>query len=257
MGVVHVKSYLLATTGLLALAGVAQAADLPRRVAPPPVYPVAPPVFTWTGFYAGVNAGGAVGGDFRASTTSPRPAALPASRAEVSAAGFVAGGTVGYNYQFTPNNGFVVGIETDANYSDIHNNFRASAGAAGNATGGLKTDTYFVTVRGRIGYAWGPLLAYATGGWAFTEIGARGSATVPGLVAPTSFNASIPVDGYTVGAGLEYMITPALSVKGEYLYADFERDVRFRALGTQFGLRTGLDTHLLKVGINYHFNLFN
>ncbi|MBK3420453.1 porin family protein, partial [Methylobacterium sp. IIF4SW-B5] len=49
------KSYLLATAGLLALAGAAQAADLPRRVAPPPVYPVAPPAFTWTGFYAGVN----------------------------------------------------------------------------------------------------------------------------------------------------------------------------------------------------------
>ena len=256
MGVVHVKSYLLATAGLLALAGAAQAADMPRRVAPPPVYPVAPPAFTWTGFYAGVNAGGAVGGDFRASTTSPRPAALPAARGEASAAGFVAGGTVGYNYQFTPNNGFVVGVEVDANYADIHNEFRASAGTA-SANGALKTDTYFVTVRGRVGYAWGPLLAYATGGWAFTEIGARGIATGPGLVLPASFNASLPVDGYTVGAGLEYMITPTLSVKGEYLYADLERDVRFRALGTQFGIRTGLDAHLLKVGINYHFNLFN
>ena len=86
---------------------------------------------------------------------------------------------------------------------------------------------------------------------------ARGIATGPGLVLPASFNASLPVDGYTVGAGLEYMITPTLSVKGEYLYADLERDVRFRALGTQFGIRTGLDAHLLKVGINYHFNLFN
>ncbi|WP_171070125.1 outer membrane protein [Methylobacterium terricola] len=251
------KSSLLAAGSLIALAGGAHAADLPRRVAPPPVVMAAPPVFTWTGFYAGVNAGGAVGGDFRAATTAPRPAALPASRAEVSAAGFVAGGTVGYNYQFTPGNGFVVGVEADAGYSDIHNEFRASANATGNVNGALKTDTYFVTVRGRVGYAWGPLLAYATGGWAFTEIGARGSVTAPGLIAPTSFNASIPVDGYTVGGGLEYMITQNLSVKGEYLYSDFSRDVRFRALGTQFGVRTGLDTHQLKVGINYHFNLFN
>ncbi|OAS23398.1 outer membrane protein [Methylobacterium platani] len=254
------KSISLAAAGLFALAcGVpsgARAADLPRRFAPQPVL-AAPPAFTWTGFYAGVNAGGAVGGDFRAETTAPRPAALPASRAEVSAGGFVAGGTAGYNYQFTPGRGIVVGVEADAGYADLHNQFRVGAGAAGTASGGLTTDTYFVTARGRVGYAWGPLLAYATGGWGFTEIGVRGSAALPGRVAPASFNARVPVDGYTVGAGLEYMIVPNLSVKGEYLYSDLGRDVRFPAAGTGFGVRTGLDTHQLKLGLNYHFNLFN
>ncbi|MFH6782501.1 MULTISPECIES: outer membrane protein [Methylobacterium] len=249
------KSSLLAAGGLLMLAGGAFAADLPRRMAPPVL--AAPPAFTWTGFYAGVNAGGAVGGDFRAQTTAPRPAALPASRAEASATGFVAGGTVGYNYQFTPNNGLVVGVEADAGYSDIHNQFRVAVGTGRSAEGGLHTDTYFATIRGRVGYAWGPLLAYATGGWGFTEIGVRGTATLPGLVAPLAFNATVPVDGYTVGAGLEYLITPAISVKGEYLYSDFSRDIRFRAVGTQFGVRTGLETHQLKMGLNYHFNLFN
>ncbi len=48
------KSFLLAGVAATLLAGAATAADLPRRVAPPPVFtPV--PVFTWTGFYGGLH----------------------------------------------------------------------------------------------------------------------------------------------------------------------------------------------------------
>src|ERR671912_2332842 len=52
------KRFLLSTVALVGFAGIASAADLPRRVAPPPVVPIIP-VFTWTGFYFGVNAGAA------------------------------------------------------------------------------------------------------------------------------------------------------------------------------------------------------
>ncbi|SFG99965.1 outer membrane immunogenic protein, partial [Methylobacterium gossipiicola] len=50
------KSLFLASTATALLVGAASAADLPRRAAPPPVF-VPVPVFTWTGFYAGFNAG--------------------------------------------------------------------------------------------------------------------------------------------------------------------------------------------------------
>src|SRR5215207_5383018 len=48
------KKFLLSSVALLGFTAGAMAADLPRR-APPVFVPV--PVFTWTGFYVGVNAG--------------------------------------------------------------------------------------------------------------------------------------------------------------------------------------------------------
>src|SRR4051794_41907871 len=49
------KKFLLSSVALLGFTAGAMAADLPRRSAPPVFVPV--PVFTWTGFYVGVNAG--------------------------------------------------------------------------------------------------------------------------------------------------------------------------------------------------------
>ncbi|HZH51989.1 MAG TPA: porin family protein, partial [Microvirga sp.] len=51
------KKLLLASVALFGFAGAASAADLPVRAAPPAPVVAAVPVFTWTGFYVGVNAG--------------------------------------------------------------------------------------------------------------------------------------------------------------------------------------------------------
>ncbi len=134
------RRILLASAGAMALAGTAFAADLPSR-APPPVFLAPPPVFTWTGFYAGLNAGYTFGGNNSVDVETvpgvaaaigipPSPAqpianAVAASVTDVLSlrnSGFIGGGQIGYNLQFA--NSFLVGIEADIQ----------GAGARGSAT---------------------------------------------------------------------------------------------------------------------------
>ena len=85
-----------ATLGL-ALAGTAFAADLPMRSAPPPF--VAPlPVFTWTGFYAGVNGGYVFDSSTRFRSNDAVFGGVPQTTARESDDGFTAAGQLGYNY---------------------------------------------------------------------------------------------------------------------------------------------------------------
>ncbi|HEV2603258.1 MAG TPA: porin family protein, partial [Microvirga sp.] len=56
------KKLLLSSVALIGFASVAVAADLPARTMAPAPLPVVAPVFTWTGFYAGVH-GGYIGHD--------------------------------------------------------------------------------------------------------------------------------------------------------------------------------------------------
>src|SRR5580704_4449420 len=112
---------LLASAGALALTGAALAADLR---APPPVILPPPPIFTWTGLYVGLNAGGTWSNSTTVNTTAVPLFAAPTFATEltlssalattslpVNNSGFIGGGQIGYNYQF--GNSFVAGIEAD------------------------------------------------------------------------------------------------------------------------------------------------
>jgi opacity protein-like surface antigen len=99
----------LAGVSLLALATVAAAADLPRRSFPGPG-PAYIPVYNWTGFYIGINGGGAWGD----STWD--------SIGTFDVAGFLVGGTAGYNWQAGQ---FVFGLEGDYAWTGIDGTSRA------------------------------------------------------------------------------------------------------------------------------------
>ena len=205
----------------------ASAADLPRR-APAYVAPAYAPVFTWTGVYGGLNGGygfGSLKGNGNAFGGDP--------------SGGLIGGTVGYNYQY---NQLVVGLEADFDYASIGN----SQTSAGPLT--TRTNMNFAdTIRGRAGYAIGRTLFFVTGGYA----GGNVHTTV--YDTPRNFYAanSNYLNGYALGAGVEYAFMPNLSGKVEYLYTDLGQAYNFAY--TPDVTRIGYSVSNIRAGINYHF----
>lgn len=213
---------------LAALVLPAGAADLrPRPVtkAPPPVPTPMAQVYNWTGFYIGGHVGGAFTGDNSLAGSDGR---------------FLGGVQLGADYQFNSN--WVLGIE--AQYGWLTN----GNGGVAFPVGGIASQEPrgIGSVTGRFGYAWGPTLAYVKGGYAFADN--HTSVTVAGV--PQAFMADGGKDGWTVGAGLEYMFAPSWSAKVEYLYADLDSQDYFN--GAVASGRTSLNT--VKAGVNYHFN---
>ena len=224
------------------------AADLSPQVAEP-VAPVA--VYDWTGFYAGVSAG-YVHHSAEVRDISPGVAPGPFSYSADTGLG---SGQIGYNYQI---NNFVLGAEGDIGYmggdgkgiigstnAGSHQDLTLDGGVYGDATA-------------RLGYAFGPVLLYAKGGFAFFNGEAKQATTNPGY-APTGTDT---FTGWTIGGGLEYLLTQNVSVKVEYQHFDFgEQDGYQTAVvadpptpaGFRFLNKTELTAETVKVGLNYRF----
>ena len=282
------KSLLTAGAAVALSVGAASAADLPRRVAPPPVFtPV--PVFTWTGAYFGINAGYAyteadtvrtVGiGALQANVTNGlRREAVPLAQD-----GFTAGGQVGYNYQFTPGSGIVVGLEADAAYTDLNRRRTESiflpAFNANQLTNTYRADLSFLgTVRGRIGYAFDRFLVYGTGGFAYGDV-TQTVAFQTGVPQTYFGNRSRIETGYAYGGGIEYALptdsifsrfsvlsligvkSEAVTVKAEYLHYDLgSQNVLVGAVpGVGNGAyisRFRTEGSLVRAGLNFKFGTF-
>jgi outer membrane immunogenic protein len=180
----------VACVALLALAGVsATAADLPRYYQPGPMYN---PIYTWTGFYVGINGGGGWG----------RSQWDALDTFDVS--GGLIGGTVGYNWQFGQ---AVIGAEGDIDWSGIKGTTTVFCAPPACET----RNKWLATARGRLGFGFDRFMPYLTGGLALGDI----NATRPGLPGGSISNA-----GWTVCAGLEVGLVSNVSVKAEYLYVD-------------------------------------
>lgn len=220
----------LAAIAAASLVSGAFASDLPsRRAAPAPAPYLSPaPVFSWTGFYAGINGGYGFG-------------SFDTSRGKKflgSVNGGLIGGTVGYNYQFSQ---FVAGLEGDFDYASIDNTKHPFAGAT------TKSKLSSIgTIRGRLGFAADRALVFVTGGFAGGQVKARISDSVNNVFQSRSDFRS----GYALGAGIEYAFTNNISAKAEYIYTSLGSRKYFSAPDN---IDTGLHTSMVRAGLNYRF----
>ena len=211
----NAKLSLAAALSVLALGTAAVAADLPRRATAPTPYVASVPVFTWTGFYAGVNA--------RYGWGSQKGTA---DAAYGSLSGAQVGGTAGYNYQMGQ---IVLGMEGDWDWSNAKNTNGAY----------ISKQTSIATARGRIGYAVDRVLLFTTGGYAGGNVERTFGAT----------STSDWHNGYALGGGMEYAITNNVSAKAEYLYTDLSSKTDAASLPS----RAGLTQNTVRMGVNYRF----
>jgi outer membrane immunogenic protein len=242
------------TFASVTLGGAAQAADLPRK-APPPV---APPPFSWTGFYIGAHVGAGWG-----TVESEVPLSqfermrdlvsefddggislgvFPVSSHTIN--GILGGGQVGFNYQIAP--WLVFGVEGQFSASDI------SGSTPCILVFKCTTDVnWLATVAGRIGSTHDRLMLYVKGGaaWAdsdyFFDFAPIGPVNI--------LNASDTRFGYMLGAGVEYAFYGNWSAKLEYNFLDFGTDTI--GFGNEHFCCIDVDItqkiHLVKFGINY------
>jgi len=260
--------------------------------APPP--PAAPAYYSWTGFYIGANAGyewadtsGVFDpqiaiGDF-ASGIQPVDQKLD---------GGLAGGQIGYNYQF---HHVVLGIDFSGSWDGLHGTsigsitetsatgltagigcFNGSVSITGlGATGTVSCTAkqeWTVQVLPRLGYTFadGRLLPYITGGVAVTKLHTSNFMTLSVVIPPEGetvpWGGNRVLTGGVLGAGLQYGIGNGLSFGVEYLYAKYSsQDFSGTGLLTSYAplvvantnnnfvSNQDLTTQTVRLVINYNF----
>jgi outer membrane immunogenic protein len=219
-----------------------------------PASTVAPPI-SWRGFYIGAHLGGTWGSS---EATDSSSATTLNDSWSASPSGVVAGGQLGYNWQWGPT---VLGVEMD-----LGNLGLAGSGGTYVPLGydiSTSTDTdFYMTVRGRLGVLVNGWLLYATGGYmgADTNVSILEACDTVFCTTPTvSASSSSFRNGWTLGAGFETSISPQWTAKVEYLYFDLgsvnlTTDSSFSGGANTWTVDT--DGQLVRAGINYRFNSF-
>lgn len=263
VGEEQMKKALLVGISLAAMGTApALAADLGRPYTKAPAYFPAP-IYSWAGFYIGLNGGGASSHNCWDLT---HVGLVPVAVGSVpegchNATGGLAGGQIGYRWQAA---NWVFGLEAQGDWANLKGSNTSLVGIAGNVpfTNQTKIDAIGLFT-GQIGYAWNNVLWYAKGGAALTHDKYNGittGATVAGVPAGVAFDqASETRWGGAVGTGVDIAFAPGWSVAVEYdhLFMGSGRNT-FTSLVAPAGAVTRIDSikqdvDMGTVRINYTF----
>lgn len=251
----------------IALGSAAVAADLPSIKSPPAMMPKS----MWTGFYAGINAGGTWATNNSAqikyvtvySDSRNSAAAVVSNIASIlssynvatnSSSGFIGGGQIGFNNRINTN--YLVGVEADFQGASDFNSYslaflqstnfsyyskalqRYAIDTLSNIVTVNKNISALGTARVRFGYLIMPtLLVNGTGGLA-CGLNNYNSYAIHDIVSPVTdefgpgaSNHSVFRLGWAAGGGSEWMLMNNWSLKAEYLYYDLGTTSMFMGQG--------------------------
>jgi outer membrane immunogenic protein len=235
---IAVNKLVLGIAALTALiVSPALGADMPLK-APPMM-----PVWSWTGFYFGIE-----GGDGWGSTRHTNAVTGINSGTDNNLDGGLFGATYGYNWQ---SGALVLGLEGDISWTGISDTFKDNGSGFCGTNDACHTQLNWLgTDRVRVGYASNRYLVYATGGVAYGAV----QANLPGSVTGCCTNETHTRVGYAAGGGFEMMFTRNLSAKLEYLYVGLGNTTNYHDISAGGEAENVLVTsNIIRAGLNYHF----
>jgi outer membrane immunogenic protein len=267
------RRFLLAVSALMAFASAipAHAAEVYGGAIPPDFF-TAPPVFAppraynWTGVYIGINGGG--GWSSSHWVSSPWPSTPMDGNYSLS--GGLLGGTLGYNLQ-AGTSSFVIGGEVDLAWTNVKGttpSFTAQVISFSPVTGAqIITPTpgcfpncevsnpWLATARLRFGYSFDWIVPYVTAGVAVGRL----EVNIAGIPLGRE---SVNNLGWTVGAGVEMVISGPWTAKVEFLHVDLNGFSCDRACGNlssidtsgnivRGGIHINANANIIRAGLNF------
>jgi outer membrane immunogenic protein len=243
----------------LALTALGGPEPLPSGKEMKQVAPAPPPECNWSGFYIGINVGGQWGHSEDKTDPSPHGYNADNNQWGYDESGVVAGGQVGYNFQW---NWLVLGVEAEGGYMNLEGRGVQPASPGGDTHGESDSD-FFTTIRGRLGFAFGHWLFYGSGGGIGVNYDTRvvddcitspcGGALIDGHKQEFDW-------GWAGGGGIEYMLACHWTIRADYLRYQLD-DQHFSApnffpgrgsTGT-FGWNAHTEGNIFRAALNYKF----
>jgi outer membrane immunogenic protein len=179
-------------------------------------------------------------------------------------------GGVRAGYDWAVSDAVVLGVVGEIDFTDVTDSVTGFSTTPANYVFTRDLE-HIAAIRARAGYVAGPMLIYATGGYAMAKV-ENSFTTTNGANSFTATDDEDKADGYQLGAGVEYGWGGGWTLVGEYLYTALDVDDYNIRVGPGTAPATNpfilapnttgtdiirssdsFDVHAVRVGLNYRF----